>query len=79
MRLLRFVCVSLILGFMENILRKWREENRLTQTELAERIGIDQPSLSRWERGGKIPAERVRKVSEVTGIPREELRPDLFA
>jgi TorA maturation chaperone TorD len=46
------------------------------QAELARRIGITQPSVSNWSR---VPAERVIVVEAVTGIPRSQLRPDLFS
>src|SRR5262245_38459187 len=32
-------------------LRKWREHRRLTQRELAQRIGIKPVEVSRWENG----------------------------
>jgi TorA maturation chaperone TorD len=44
-------------------------------SQLAEKIGISQPSVSNWH---KIPAERVLTVEKVTGIPRTTLRPDLY-
>jgi TorA maturation chaperone TorD len=44
-------------------------------TELARRIGIAQPSVSKWSR---IPAERVLSVEAVTGVARAVLRPDLY-
>ncbi|PIT04138.1 molecular chaperone [Bradyrhizobium nitroreducens] len=43
--------------------------------ELARRIGISQPSVSSWSR---VPAQRVIAVESVTGVPRRELRPDLY-
>ena len=45
-------------------------------TELARRIGVSQPSVSNWSR---VPSERVASVEAATGIPREVLRPDLYA
>jgi TorA maturation chaperone TorD len=45
-------------------------------SELAQRIGISQPSLSNWDR---VPAERVAAVEAATGIERAALRPDLFS
>jgi TorA maturation chaperone TorD len=45
-------------------------------TELARKLGIAQPSVSNWI---KIPAERVIAVEAVTGIPRVQLRPDLYS
>ena len=43
---------------------------------LAQKLGISQPSVSNWTR---VPAERVAVVEAATGIPRDILRPDLFA
>jgi DNA-binding transcriptional regulator YdaS (Cro superfamily) len=31
-----------------------------------------------WVRVGRIPAERVLPIERVTGVPRYELRPDLY-
>src|SRR5229473_481973 len=42
---------------------------------LARSIGISQPSVSNWSR---IPAERVLRVEEATGVSRAILRPDLY-
>jgi DNA-binding transcriptional regulator YdaS (Cro superfamily) len=43
---------------------------------LARELGINHQAVRLWRR---IPAERVRQVEAVTGIPRNVLRPDLFA
>lgn len=43
--------------------------------ELARKIHISQPSVSNWS---KIPAQRVIAVEMATGVPRAELRPDLY-
>lgn len=42
---------------------------------LARALGIKQAAVSQWHR---IPAERVPDVAAATGIPRHELRPDLW-
>jgi len=44
-------------------------------SELARRLGISQPSVSNWTR---VPADRVVAVEGATGIPRSQLRPDLY-
>jgi DNA-binding transcriptional regulator YdaS (Cro superfamily) len=46
---------------------------------LSRATGIKPSTISKW-RGAKggIPAERVPEVSRITGIPRHELRPDLW-
>jgi TorA maturation chaperone TorD len=43
---------------------------------LARGLDITQPSVSGWKR---IPADRVLAVEALTGIGRQQLRPDLFA
>jgi len=45
--------------------------------ELAAEFGVNKTTVHRWEEG-RIPAERVVEVEAVTGIPRHELRPDLW-
>jgi DNA-binding transcriptional regulator YdaS (Cro superfamily) len=51
-----------------------------SQSELARRIGVTQAHIWQWLHRGKrrIPAEYVLKVEKATGIPRHELRPDLY-
>lgn len=43
--------------------------------ELARRLGITRSAIAQWD---KIPAERVVEIERVTGVPRAELRPDLY-
>jgi TorA maturation chaperone TorD len=43
--------------------------------QLAKKIGISQPSVSNWNR---VPAQRVVAVEAATGVPRAQLRPDLY-
>ena len=44
--------------------------------QLARDLGISRAAVAQWKR---VPAERVVAVERFTGIPREELRPDLYA
>jgi TorA maturation chaperone TorD len=44
-------------------------------TALARGLGIAQPSVSSWVR---VPAERVVAIETLTGVAREQLRPDLY-
>lgn len=44
--------------------------------QLARKIGISQPSVSNWS---TVPAQRVIAVEAVTGVPRNDLRPDLYS
>jgi DNA-binding transcriptional regulator YdaS (Cro superfamily) len=45
------------------------------ESALARALGIKVQSVQKWK---KIPAERVLDVEYATGIPREQLRPDLY-
>src|SRR5690242_369604 len=45
-------------------------------TELARRIGVSQPAVSKWSR---VPADRVLSVEAASGVARAVLRPDLYA
>lgn len=42
-----------------DILRQKREERRMTQTDLAERIGVTQQNINSYETGYKVPPLRV--------------------
>jgi DNA-binding transcriptional regulator YdaS (Cro superfamily) len=42
---------------------------------LADALGISRTALYQWKR---IPAERVLAIEVHTGVPRHELRPDLY-
>lgn len=42
---------------------------------LADRLGITRQALYQWQR---IPAERVIDIERISGVPRHELRPDLY-
>ena len=51
---------------------------KIRVSELASRLEISRGSVYKWKWADKIPAERVLAVEAITGIPRGELRPDLF-
>ena len=59
-------------------IRAYRAANALTLYDLAQRFGVNKSTVLRWEER-KVPAERVVDIERLTGIPRHELRPDLFA
>lgn len=59
---------------MEGIhpLKTWRRKQRppLSQDEVAEKIGVTKPTISRWERYNREPSlADAAKLSEITGIP----------
>lgn len=44
-------------------------------SELARKLGITHGAVCQW---GEVPANRVLDVERLTGIPRHEIRPDLY-
>lgn len=44
-------------------------------SRLAEAIGVTRSAVSQWPR---VPAERVIDVERISGVPRHELRPDIY-
>lgn len=44
-------------------------------TALAKLIGVSRPAVARW---GVVPPLRVLAVEQASGIPRQQLRPDLY-
>lgn len=42
---------------------------------LGKALGIKPQAVSQWQR---VPAERVLEVERLTGVPRHELRPDIY-
>ncbi len=49
-----------------------------SQTALAAKIGKSQGHVSKWLERETIPAEMVITVEQATGVPRSELRPDIY-
>lgn len=45
---------------------------------VAAALGIDHSSVSKWQRLPRVPHGRVPALEKLTGIPRHELRPDLW-
>lgn len=43
--------------------------------ELADKLGITLQAVTQWKR---IPPKRCHEISDLTGIPPHELRPDIF-
>ena len=55
-------------NIQKNIVR-YRKEAKLTQAELAEKIGISSPTLSSWEQGKSIPdIDKLYELSVVLGV-----------
>ncbi|MDN7894521.1 YdaS family helix-turn-helix protein [Burkholderia cepacia] len=48
------------------------------QSALARKLGCTPQSVSKMCATGRVPAERVLSIEAATGVPRHELRPDLY-
>lgn len=60
-------------------LARFREEQRVTLDATARLFGVDRTTILRWEKGRPfIPIKRLDEAVLKTGIPKEELRPDIF-
>lgn len=46
--------------------------------KMAQITGNPPSTVQSWKAAGQIPAERIIEIEAATGIPREELRPDLY-
>jgi DNA-binding transcriptional regulator YdaS (Cro superfamily) len=62
---------------MPDQLKTQLKQNGFRLIDLAERMGVNKATVTRWS-SGRVPAERVLDVARITGIPKEELRPDLY-
>lgn len=49
----------------------------LNKADLARLIGVNKSSVTLWGLR-RVPAERVLEIEKATGVPRHELRPDLY-
>lgn len=49
-----------------------------SQSALASAVGVRPQAVQKWVARGRVPAERVLRVAEVTGIAPHDLRPDLY-
>lgn len=58
-------------------LRKFRDDTGTTLNAIAQKLGVHKSTVLRWEEG-EIPAERVLPLEKLTGVPRHELRPDIY-
>lgn len=46
-----------------------------SMTRLAQQLGLTGAAVSAWD---KVPLRHLARISKETGIPRQELRPDLY-
>lgn len=57
---------------------QFRCSKGLTLEALGRQFSVDKSTVLRWETR-RVPADRVLDVERITGIPRAQLRPDLYA
>lgn len=51
-----------------------RKQNKLKQSEVAEKIGVTQKDISRWETGAVTPSiESLKKLAAVYGVKLDDL------
>jgi DNA-binding transcriptional regulator YdaS (Cro superfamily) len=60
-----------------NALRKYLDAERGRGSDLARELDVTPGAVWQWA-DSKVPAERIFAVSQITQIPYEQLRPDLF-
>ena len=58
-----------------DILTDWIKAHRGSQVRLAKHLNVTRSNISQWR---KVPVEHLVRVEAFTGIPRHQLRPDIF-
>ena len=59
--------------FCDNLVQL-RKYNRMTQEELAEKVGVSRQAIAKWETGETLPdLERSRIIAEIFGVSLDEL------
>ena len=62
---------------MLNRVRQLREQRKLTQTELATLVGVDETAISRWESGARALTPRIiERLAQIFKIESWELLTD---
>lgn len=49
-----------------------------SQTKLAAKLGIRQPSIAEWLARNTVPIDRCTMIETLTGVRCEDLRPDVY-
>lgn len=57
-----------------NKLRYWREQNGMTQEELAKQLKVSQPAIQKWEKGTREPnLQNLYDICKILNIKIEDL------
>jgi len=60
---------------LKDNIKKARLKVGLTQSEVAEKLGVAQAQYARWENGGRNPKdETVKKLAEIFGVTFDKLQ-----
>lgn len=71
--------MCIIMAKAHHLLREYRRKHGLSCAELAKLLGVAEPTARSLENGTRrITAERAAEIERATGIPRHELRPDIY-
>jgi transcriptional regulator with XRE-family HTH domain len=63
-----------VMALDDHPLKRWRERHGLTQAQLAERCGVRQNAISRYERGERVPrGDDLLRLLKTTELPAEAL------
>lgn len=62
---------------MKGPIKSFRTAKKLSLEAFGAPFGVNKSSVLRWEER-KVPADRVLDIERHWGIPRRELRPDLY-
>lgn len=58
----------------KNKLRYWREQNGMTQEELAKQLKVSQPAIQKWEKGTREPnLQNLYDICKILNIKIEDL------
>ena len=50
---------------MDNRICSERAARKMTQAELAAKVGVTRDTISAWERGGEVPGSALKKMTEL--------------
>jgi transcriptional regulator with XRE-family HTH domain len=54
-------------AYIKARLARWRKDEGLSQTQVAEKLGVTQPAVAKWERDGTAPEEVLTKLWSLYG------------
>ena len=57
-----------------SLIKAWRKYKKLTQAEMAERVGVSQPAYSQMEKAERPQQGTLEKAAAALGVSVEQLR-----